>query len=197
MVESFPNGRLPGVITTQIGNTRSVVPRFYHLSASLEKRKSMSSNARKLAIDLANEIELHRGDLGKKFGRFPEGTSAYGTLERIFEITGPFEFDDAWRKKVGELPQFSTETWKQWARFAWTILLQISPERRPDLNPALFEGSHRICNVRKTRHDKYNLDDKGHRRLRKSRSIATYDVLEAFEIGFEEAAMGKSRSLSK
>lgn len=177
-------------------------PLAYRMSYALSKRKGLSSNARRRALDFVNAIEIYRArwrDLRTRYKKVEEmpkpSFTWHPTPLWTFQDGSEFEPATAWRNEAADLPEFSEGSWKQWANLAWRVVVAVSPEGRPEMNSELCSGPSRICNVRKTRSDDNFNSKPGSpaKILRSSPSIARDDLKEAFFNAFQEVAAVKSR----
>ena len=105
----------------------------------------------------------------------------------------------SWREVAMRLEPFSPKTWKAWAKVAWQVLVEISPEGKPEKNRAFYEPATAICNVRKTRteDDFHKYAECDSRVTRACPSIALEDIREAFSGAFELIATGATRRTAR
>jgi hypothetical protein len=186
-------------------------PLRYDIADSLAARHGLGANARTLALRFVNAIEAYRDCHIRSWEQcsllatkipglqdrsnihlFEECAAQLESLKRgtLWQFPNERRYDPdlAWKKAAGLLPEFSKSSWKSWAKMAWKVIVAVSPEGRPDLEPILIEGPGRICNVRRERNDPYFAN-----KIRKSPGVATSDVKEAFFTAFEEIATSKSK----
>ena len=163
------------------------LPLQYEMASALSRRRGLSNNANKMAIRLANRIEVWRSrysparEVLVKAGRWrlPPFT--------LFEAGEEVHLDKEWRRRAAGLNELSAKTWRSWADLAWEMVLAGSPKRRPELNPGFYANKTKICNVRKERTDSYYEGV-----VVTGPSIARSDIKEALFNAFEAVVTGKS-----
>lgn len=92
-----------------------------------------------------------------------------------------------WIHDAAQLGPFSRKTWPAWAKVAWLVLAETSPNNLPGLHPVFHDRNTAICNVRKARRDPYFGKNSN------APSIAEHDIKEALFGAFELIATGESR----
>lgn len=95
-----------------------------------------------------------------------------------------------WLHEAMKLEPFSAKpkTWQAWARVAWQVLTEISPNGKPEEHDAFFMTETEICNVRVERTggmDYHSPSD--------APSVAKEDIREALFGAFELVATGASQ----
>ena len=99
----------------------------------------------------------------------------------------------AWLEDATHLGPFSAKTSQAWAKTAWQVLAEISPNGKPGKHPAFYDPKTKICNVRKTRtEDDFSKSAKWNSRVRRQcPSIAEHDIKEALFTAFAVIAAGE------
>jgi len=156
------------------------------ISRNKEKTKSNAELVKR--IEVGADYDLAIVPTGKRTWKFKDRPNGLAARLKSHIDNGRtfYGFDKlraelpAWRHDAMKLEPFSPETWETWAKIAWSVLAEISPDGKPGQHPAFYEPATKICNVRKTRKNPYYGNEED------APSIAEYDIKEklfgAFEI---------------